>query len=424
MIAHLEPRLATHLPYVSQSVWVARVIRHCGYVPLQSCRRALTLRRWCSARSRRGDDQQDPQSRCGGASFDDAGLGAARDAVASVEPIRTMCKPDKRCGRKAVNILLSAAIIGSGSVTTGPVLAADNYPSKPIRIVCPSPPGGGLDFVTRIVGGKLSEWTGKPVIIDNRGAARGEIAADIVAKAAPDGYTVLFASSSLLATNPALHGQSYKAIGGNFSPVSLISTISYVLVAHLAVPSKSVAELIRFAKSQPGRINYASSGTGTASHLAMELFKNMAGVDLVHVPYKGSSPAVIGLIGGQVQVGFNNMIPALPHIKSGRLRALGVSSSARWAGMPDVPTIAASGLPGYEAVQWYGVLLPVGTPRAIVDYLHREISAILKLSDIRERLVSEGGEVIGSTPKEFAGYIENEIVKWTKVVKAANIRAD
>jgi len=234
----------------------------------------------------------------------------------------------------------------------------------------------------------------------------------------------LLGSSSILAASPALHGQTYQAIASELSPVLLISRISYVLVIHPSIPSKSVAEFIRYAGAQPGRINYASSGIGTASHLAMELFKNMARVDLTHVPFKGSSPAVIALIGGQVQAGFNNMVPALPHIKSGRLRALGVSGPERWAGLPELPTIAASGLPGYEAVQWYGVLLPVGTPRAIVNHLHQELSAILKLADVREHLMSEGGDVVGSTPKEFAVYMEREIEKWTKVVKTANIRAD
>jgi tripartite-type tricarboxylate transporter receptor subunit TctC len=228
----------------------------------------------------------------------------------------------------------------------------------------------------------------------------------------------------VLAASPALQGQSYQAIARDLSPVSLIGRISYVLVIHPSVPSKSVAEFIRYAGSQAGRINYASSGIGTASHLAMELFKNMAQVDLVHVPFKGSSPAVIALIGGQVQAGFNNMVPALPHIKSGRLRALGVSGPARWAGMPELPTIAASGLPGYEAVQWYGVLLPFGAPRAIVNNLNQQINAILQLPDVREHLMSEGGDVAGSTPQEFARYMEHEIEKWTRVVKAANIRAE
>lgn len=320
--------------------------------------------------------------------------------------------------------ILCGALAGSLLVAVSEARAAGGYPLKPIRIVCPFPPGGGLDFVSRTIGEKLAERLGQPVVVDNRPGASGSIGAGIVAKAAPDGYTVLFASSSTMAVNPALQRLPYKTIIRDFAPVSLVSRVSYVLVVHPSVPAKSVAELIRLAKSQPGRINYASSGTGSASHLAMELFKNMAGVDLTHIPYKGSAPAVIELIGGQVQAGFNNLIPALPHVKSGRLRALGVSGPARSAAMPEVPTIAESGLPGYEALQWYGVLLPARAPRVIIDRLHQEIGAILQLPEVRERLTHEGGDVIGGTPEQFAGHIEREIAKWTKVVNAADIRAN
>ena len=320
--------------------------------------------------------------------------------------------------------ILCGALAGSLLVEVSEACAADGYPSKPIRIVCPFPPGGGLDFVSRTLGEKLAERWRQPVVVDNRPGASGSIGAGIVAKAAPDGYTVLLASSSTMAVNPALQRLPYQAVIKDFVPVTLVSRVSYVLVVPPPVPAKSVAELIRLAKSQPGRLNYASSGTGSASHLAMELFKNMAGVDLTHIPYKGSSPAVIDLIGGQVQTGFNNLIPALPHVKSGRLRALGVSGPARSAAMPEVPTIAESGLPGYEALQWYGVLLPARAPRVIIDRLHQEIGAILRLPEVRERLTHEGGDVIGSTPGQFASHIENEIAKWTKVVNAANIRAN
>ena len=330
--------------------------------------------------------------------------------------------------RKSRKVVLTGAFAGSLSaamvLAAGPVHAADSYPSKPIRIVCPFPPGGGADAVARILGDKLSARTGNPVIIDNRAGAGGAIGAGIVAKAEPNGYTLLLGSSSVLATGPALQGRSYQAVASEFSAVSLIGKIAYVLVTHPSIPANSVAEFIRYAASSSERINYASSGVGTASHLAMELFKSMARIDLLHVPFKGSSPAVIALIGGQVQTGFNNMVPVLPHIRSGRLRALGVSGPRRWSGLPDVPTIAASGLPGYEALQWYGVVLPFGTPRAIADRLHDEIGAILQMPEVREHLSSEGGEVIGSTPEELARYMEQEIAKWTKVVKAANIRAD
>jgi len=320
--------------------------------------------------------------------------------------------------------ILCSALAGILSVAVSATCTAESYPSKPMRIVCPVPAGGGLDFVSRTLGEKLAARSGQPVVVDNRPGASGAIGAAIVARAAPDGYTLLLASSSTIAASPALQRLSYEAVMKDFAPVSLVSSVSWVLVVHPSVAAKSVGELIRLAASQPGRLNYASSGTGSGAHLAMELFKNMANVDLVHIPYKGSGPAAIDLIGGQVHAGFNNLVPALPHIKSGKLRALGVSGPARSAAMPAVRTIAESGLPGYEALQWYGVLLPARAPRAIIDRLHQEIVAILQRPDVRERLTQEGGDVIGSTPEKFAGHIHKEIAKWTKVVNAANIRAD
>lgn len=320
---------------------------------------------------------------------------------------------------------ISGGILCSVSVAAatrkGP---ANDYPNKPIRLVCPFPPGGGLDFVARTLGEKLAARWGQAVVVDNRPGASGLIGAGIVAKSSPDGYTVLVASSSTLAASPALRRQSYLETMREFAPVSLLSRIPYVLVVHPSVPAKTVGDLIRYAKSQPGRVNYSSSGTGSASHLAMELLKSMAGIDMVHVPYKGSSPAAVALIGGQVQSGFSNLVPALPHVKSGRLRPLGVSGPARSAVMPDVPTIAESGLPGYEALQWYGVLLPAGTPRPTLARLHQAIVEILQLPDVRARLMHEGGEVIGSTPGELASHVRSEIAKWTRVVDAANIRAN
>jgi tripartite-type tricarboxylate transporter receptor subunit TctC len=317
-----------------------------------------------------------------------------------------------------------AGIVVAALAASGPALAADRQPGRPIRIVCPFPPGGGADSVARVLAQKLSERSGRPVVVDNRPGASGAIGAGIVAKAAPDGHTVLLASSSILAASPALQGRSYRAIAAELSPVTLVSRIAYVLVVHPSIASKTVPDFIKHASSQPGRINYASSGIGSASHLAMELFKSMARADLTHVPFKGSSPAVIALIGGEVQAGFNNLVPAVPHVKAGRLRALGVSGPARWAGLPDVPAIAASGLPGFEALQWYGVLLPAGAPAAIVSRLNGDIGAILRLPDVREHLANEGGEVVGGNPQEFAGFMEREIGKWTRVVKAAGIRAE
>jgi tripartite-type tricarboxylate transporter receptor subunit TctC len=328
------------------------------------------------------------------------------------------------CDMANLNGLFAATVVAGVMSVIAPAQSAETYPSKPVRIVCPFPPGGGADSVARLLAEKFSERAGKPVIVDNRPGAGGNIGAGIVAKAAPDGYTLLQGSSSVLATGPALKRETYKTIAASYTPVLLISSIAYVLVVHPSIQAKSVTEFVQLARAQPGRINYASSGIGTASHLAMELFDDMARVSLVHVPFKGSSLAVITLIGGQVQAGFNNLVPALPHIKSGRLRALGVSGPSRWSGLPEVPTIAESGLPGYEALQWYGVMLPPGASSAIVDHLNREFGAILRMPEVREHLMSEGGEVAGGTTQEFAAYMRKEIEKWGRVVQTANIRAD
>jgi tripartite-type tricarboxylate transporter receptor subunit TctC len=330
---------------------------------------------------------------------------------------------DGRRWQLVVAIPLVAGV-ATTAIAAQPARDAAQYPNRPVRLVCPFPPGGGADFVTRTLGEKLTERTGQAFVTDNRSGASGTIGTVIVAKSAPDGYTVLVASSSALAVNPALQGQTHKDILRDFAPVSLVSRVPYLLVVHPSVAAKSVADLVRLAKAQPARLNYASSGTGSASHLAMELFANMAGIALTHIPYKGSNPAVIDLVGGQVQAGFNNVVPSLPHVKSGRLRALGVSGPTRSAVLPEVPTIAESGLPGYDALQWYGVMLPVRTPPAIVTRLHAEISAILRLPDVRERLSQEGGEASGSSPAQLATQIETEIAKWSKIVKAANIKAE
>lgn len=323
--------------------------------------------------------------------------------------------------RKPSVLLCSAFAAGVAAFSAGG--ATTNYPAKPMRIVCPVPPGGGLDLVTRLFADKLAARSGQPTVVDNRPGASGSIGVSIVAKAPPDGYTVLFASSSTVATNPALQRLSPEAALKDFAPVSLVSSVPWILVAHPSVAAHSVRELIRLAAANPKLLNYSSSGAGSGAHLAMELFKNMSAVDLVHIPYKGSGPAAIALISGQVHVGFNNVVPALPHIRSGKLRALGVSGSARSSVVPDTPTIAEAGVAGFEALQWYGLLLPALTPDMIVSRLHHEIVAILKEQDVRERLAQEGGEVIGSTPAVFKTHIHREISKWTKVVQMANISA-
>lgn len=297
------------------------------------------------------------------------------------------------------------------------------YPVKTIRFVTGSAPGGGSDFVARALADKLSERFGHNVIVDNRAGAGGSIGVDIVARAAPDGYTVLIATGSGIAVNPVLQKVPYD-VARDFAPISQVSRAPFALVVHPALPAKTVADLVQLARAKPGALSYATSGIGAMSHLAMELFKSMAKVDLVHVPYKGSGPAAMDLIAGQVQASFNNLIPTLPHVKSGRLRALGVSGGTRAAVLPDVPTVSEAGVHGYEAMQWYGALVPARTPRPLVTLLHREFMAALQHPVVRTRLMDEGGDVVGSSPEEFAAYIRAETVKWAKVVKTAGIRAE
>ena len=319
-------------------------------------------------------------------------------------------------------------VIGAGVVTslswlTFPAADAADFPSKPLRLVTGSAPGGGSDTVARTLSEKLNERFGQPVLVDNRAGAGGTIGADIVAKAPPDGYTWLVATSSSMVVNPAMQKLPYD-VERDLAPVTQISTVPFILAVNPNVPAKTVGELIQLAKSRPGKLSYATSGVGAMSHLAMELFKYMAGVNRVHVPYRGSAPAAFDLIGGQVQAAFNNLIPTLPHVKSGRLRALGVSSVTRVALLPDVPTVAESGLPGYEALQWYGVLLPGGVPKSMVTFLHKEIITVLQIPSVRSRLMDEGGDVVGSTPEQYGKAIRTELAKWTRLVKAAGIRAE
>ncbi len=315
------------------------------------------------------------------------------------------------------------AVIAAASVAAAQVAHAAAYPTKPLRLVTGSAPGGGSDFVARALAEKLSERFGQQVLVDNRPGAGGAIGADVVAKANPDGYTLLLNTGSAIAVNPSLQPQPYD-VKRDFAPVMQVSRAPFVLAVNPALPAKSVSELIQLAKANPGKYSYASSGIGAMSHLAMELFKNMAGVNVVHVPYRGSAPAAVDLIAGQVQLAMNNIVPTLPHVKSGRLRALGVSGPLRSPVLPQVPTVAEAALPGYEAMQWYGVLLPAKVPKPIAALLHREISAVLQIPIVRTRLTEEGGDVVGGTPEQFAAYIALETAKWARVVKVAGVKAE
>jgi tripartite-type tricarboxylate transporter receptor subunit TctC len=302
-------------------------------------------------------------------------------------------------------------------------VAAQSYPTRAVRLVVPSSPGGGTDISARILAPQLTRFLGQQVVVENRPGAGTMIGGEAVARAAPDGYTLLMGISTL-AINPAMYRKvPYDALK-DLAPISQAVSLSNVLVVHPSLPAKSVKEFVALVKPRPGQINFASAGVGTSPHLSMELFLVMTGLKMLHVPYKGSGPGVTDLIAGHVPAMMPNMLSAQPHIKSGRLRALGVTGSKRAPGADDIPTIAEAGVPGYEAVQWYGVLAPAGTPRDIISKLHTGVVRALQNPEVRQRLLNDGAEPIGSSPDEFAAYLRSETAKWAKVTQAAGIKPD
>jgi tripartite-type tricarboxylate transporter receptor subunit TctC len=301
---------------------------------------------------------------------------------------------------------------------------AQAYPTHSIRLVVPFPAGGTTDILARAAAQKLSESLGQAVVVDNRPGAAGNIGADLVAKSAPDGYTLLMGTVGTHAINPGLYAKMPYDHVKDFVPVVLVAGVPNVLAVYPAFPVNSVAELIALAKSKPGTINFASSGSGTSIHLSGELFKTMAGVDMTHIPYKGSSPALTDLMGGQVQIMFDNLPSSLPLIKAGKLRAIAVTSLKRAPALPDVPTISESGLPGFEASSWFGVLAPAGTPAPIVAKLNADVNKWLQSPEAREQLLAQGANAAGGTPEQFAAHIRAETEKWAKVVKASGAKAD
>jgi tripartite-type tricarboxylate transporter receptor subunit TctC len=301
---------------------------------------------------------------------------------------------------------------------------AQAYPAKTVRLILPFPPGGGTDVVGRLLAQKLAPPLGQQVIMENRAGAGGRIGTDLVAKSPPDGYTLLLGTSSVMGTSPALFQKLPFDMPGDFAPISLVAYTAYVLVMHPSVPVKSVKGLIALARSRPGRLTYASSGAGGAAHLAGELIGSMAGVKMIHVAYKGSSPGMFSVVSGETDFMFTNTLPALPQVKNGRLRALAVTTPQRSALLPDVPTVAESGLPGFEVQQNYGVLAPARTPRDIVNRLNQEIANVMRTEDARTRLLADGSEVKVSTPEEFEKAITAEIAKWSKVIKQAGIKEE
>ena len=301
--------------------------------------------------------------------------------------------------------------------------AAQTYPVKPIRLVVPFAPGGPVDTLARAMTPKLSEALGQQIIIDNRAGAGSTIGTDVVAKAPPDGYTLLITSSSI-AINPSIYPKMPFDATRDLAPISQLSTSSLIVVVHPSIPARSIKELIALAKARKGELVYASSGTGSAPHLSVALFNSMTGTKMVHVPHKGAAPATLDLLAGNVALMFNNLISAVPNVQAGKLRALAVTGASRTPALPDLPTIAEAGVPGYEASTWYAMFAPAATPGPILERLHRDVAATMKSPEVRKTLSAVGIDPVGGTPAELARYLRSELVKWAKVAKASGAKAD
>ncbi len=326
---------------------------------------------------------------------------------------------------KPVPILLFfglCASLSQFSAAQSSSIAQQSYPNRPIRLIAPSSAGGPVDVIARTVAQGFSETLGQQIVIDNRAGAAGLIGAELVAKATPDGYTLLFGFSGPLVIVPQLIDSTNYETLKDFAPVSLTASAPYILLVHPSLPVKSVKELIALAKSQPGKLNYASGGNGTGIHMAGELFNITAGARIVHVPFKGAAPGMTALMAGEVDMMFNGLPPTLPHVKSGKLRALAVGGEKRTSLLPDLPTISESGLQ-FNTSGWYGVLAPRGTPRTIIVKLHAELVRALNTAAMKERLATFGVEGIGSTPEQFASHMREEWLKWGNVIKTAGLKA-
>jgi tripartite-type tricarboxylate transporter receptor subunit TctC len=304
------------------------------------------------------------------------------------------------------------------------IVQAQSWPSKPLRMIVPFPAGGAVDISARAIGGELAKSLGQQVVADNRVGAGGNIAAEAAARAAPDGYTLFMATSAILAINPALYAKVPFDPLTDFAPVSLVVVADNILVVKPSLPVASVGELISLAKSSPGKYSFASAGNGSSTHLAAEMFRMQAGIELLHVPYKGGPPAVTALIAGEVDMNFDLVPSALPHIRSGKMRALGTAGTRRSALLPDLPVISEAGLPGYESSVWFGIVMPAGTPQPIVARLAADIARGVQQPEVRDRLTNMGYEVTSTTPEQMAAMIRAEIPKWARVVKGAGVRVD
>jgi tripartite-type tricarboxylate transporter receptor subunit TctC len=313
------------------------------------------------------------------------------------------------------------------AVFSGPAFSdsgIDAYPDHPVRWIVPFAPSGPTDLMSRAVAEKLSQRLGQPFVVDNRSGAGGNIGAEVVSKSAPNGYTLMIGHVGTHAINAALYPRVGFDPVRDFTPITLIATLPLALIIHPSLPAKDVRELITYAKAHPGRLNFASAGNGGPTHLAGELLKISALIDIVHVPYKGNAAALLDLVAGRVQIMFSNMLTSMPHVRAGKLRAIGISSPTRSPQAPDLPTIAESGLPGFSAVPWYGALGPAGLPRPIVNKVNSEITRALVQFDMQERFVAQGIDLQSSSPEQFGALIKSEVVKWRKVVRDAGVKVD
>jgi len=313
---------------------------------------------------------------------------------------------------KALFLLLGILLAGTANA---------QYPAKPLRLIVPFAPGGSTDIFARLIAERAQAPLGQPVVVENRAGAAGNIGAEAVVRSAPDGYTLLMATTGVMAINNALYKNMTYDAAKDLEPVLYVASITNVLIVPPDSPAKSVAELIALAKKEPGKLTFASSGAGASTHMSAELFKSMAGIDILHVPYKGSGPAMPDLMSGRVSMMFENAPGAVSHIKAGKLRALAQTGLKRSSALPEVPTVAESGVPGYESLSWSGIAVPAGTPRAVIDRLNKDLNSILAMADMRQKLAEQGADAIGGAPEAFAAHIRAEREKWSRVIKTANI---
>ncbi len=317
----------------------------------------------------------------------------------------------------ATLLRIGSAILCSILLIAPAAAFAQSWPARTIRLISPFPPGGANDTISRLVAHGLSEKLGQSVIVENRAGASGMIGTDFVAKSPPDGYTILMSTPGPITVNPLLMESMTYDARKDFTPIARVGTVPSLVVVHPSVPVNNIAELVALAKKQPRVLNFGSAGTGSSTHLAGELLNSMAGIQLVHVPYKGSAPAMTDLLGGRMQVLFDTIVLSLPHARTGKARALAVTGAKRSAAAPEIPTVAESGVPGYEMITWYGVLGPAGLPKDIVNRLNREISGVLQTSEMRSKLSAMGTDIDVGTPEQFARYLDSERALWTKVLK-------